>query len=48
MGYIKTQPTPTDIFSLKEMLNPYADNDFIRNAVYSFVERHPEKRLALM
>ncbi len=48
MGYIKTQPTPTDIFSLKEMLNPYADNDFIRNAVYSFVERHPEKKLALM
>ena len=48
MGYIKTQPTPTDILSLKEMLNPYADNDFIRNAVYSFVERHPEKKLALM
>ena len=48
MGYIKSQHTTTDIFALKEMLNPYADNDFIRNAVYSFVELNPDKKISLV
>ena len=47
MGYIKSQPPPTDILSLKEILNPYADNDFIRNALYSFVAVNPEKKIML-
>ena len=25
----------------------YADNDYIRNSIYSFVEMNPEKKVAL-
>ena len=32
---------------LKELLTPYADNDYIRNSIYSFVEMNPEKKVAL-
>jgi DNA polymerase III subunit epsilon len=47
MGYIKAETTPADIYSLKEILNPYADNDFIRNAVYSYAEANPSKKIFL-
>jgi DNA polymerase-3 subunit epsilon len=47
MGYIKAGKMPKDIYSLKELLNPYADNDFIRNAVYSFAEANPSKKILL-
>lgn len=47
MGYIKAQQTTADIFTLKEMLNPYADNDFIRNSIYSFVELNPDKKISI-
>ena len=47
MGYI---PAETNIFSatlLKEMLNPYRDNDTIRNSIYAFAAQHPEKKINL-
>jgi DNA polymerase-3 subunit epsilon len=47
MGYINAAVTLNDIYSLKELLNPYADNDFIRNSIYSFVEMNPEKKIVL-
>jgi DNA polymerase-3 subunit epsilon len=47
MGYIKAGKTPKDIYSLKELLNPYADNDFIRNSIYSYAEAHPAKKILL-
>jgi DNA polymerase-3 subunit epsilon len=47
MGYIDAAETPRDVFGLKEILNPYADNDFIRNSIYSFVEMYPEKKIVL-
>jgi DNA polymerase III subunit epsilon len=31
--------------SLKDILQPYTDNDFIRNSIYSYVEIYPDKRL---
>lgn len=47
MGYIKSGKTPKDIYSLKELLEPYADNDFIRNSIYSFAEANPTKKILL-
>jgi DNA polymerase-3 subunit epsilon len=47
MGFIKSQEIKTDIYSLKEMLQPYADNDFIRNSIYSFIEMYPHKKIPL-
>jgi DNA polymerase III subunit epsilon len=32
---------------LKEALNPFADNDFIRTSIYNYVELHAEKRIDL-
>ncbi len=47
MGYIKSGKTPKDIYSLKELLEPYADNDFIRNSIYSFADANPTKKILL-
>lgn len=47
MGYIDAAQKPDNIDLLKEILSPYADNDFIRNSIYSFVESNPHKRIAL-
>ncbi|MFT3980110.1 MAG: exonuclease domain-containing protein [Ferruginibacter sp.] len=47
MGYINAGQTINTLDALKEQLSPYADNDFIRNAVYSFVEMNPDKKVLL-
>ncbi|HRD58948.1 MAG TPA: exonuclease domain-containing protein [Ferruginibacter sp.] len=47
MGYIDATHQPTSIVRLKEILSPYADNDFIRNSIYSFVELNPDKKIPL-
>ena len=47
MGYL---PLSTDISSatgLKDLLQPYSDNDTIRNSIYSFVEQNPDKKISL-
>ncbi|MEN9569865.1 MAG: hypothetical protein RL172_1096 [Bacteroidota bacterium] len=47
MGYVAAaQPLP-GISELKNLLQPYADNDTIRNSIYAFVAQYPEKRFAL-
>jgi DNA polymerase-3 subunit epsilon len=47
MGYVKETEFNANLETLKQVLQPYADNDFIRNSIYSFAELHPEKKLAL-
>jgi len=47
MGYIDATHQPTSIVRLKEILSPYADNDFIRNSIYSFVVLNPDKKIPL-
>ncbi len=32
---------------LKNYLNPYADNDYIRNSIYAFAEAYPDKKILL-
>lgn len=47
MGYIsnKTKFTSTD--QLKDILNPYTDNNFIRNSIYNYIETYPHKKIPL-
>jgi len=45
MGYISSTAKPANIHELKETLQPYADNDFIRNSLYSYVEANPDKKV---
>lgn len=47
MGYLPVGETLQSLEELKEKLHPYADNDFIRNSIYTFIESNPEKKLAL-
>lgn len=47
MGYISATAKPQSIHELKETLQPYADNDFIRNSIYSYAEANPEKKILL-
>ena len=47
MGYISSALKPSCINELKEKLEPYADNDFIRNSIYNYAERNPEKKFLL-
>jgi DNA polymerase-3 subunit epsilon len=48
MGYLTNHKKLPTINELKELLTPYADNDYIRNSIYSFVEMNPEKRVELV
>ena len=43
MGFIATKPD--SIYTLKEMIEPFADNDFIRNSIYAYAEKNPEKKV---
>ncbi len=47
MGYLPASQKVKNLYELKEKLEPYADNDFIRNSLYSFALANPDKRLAL-
>jgi DNA polymerase III subunit epsilon len=47
MGYVSSTQQITSAAELKNYLQPYADNDTIRNSIYSFVEHNPEKRILL-
>jgi len=47
MGYLSSSQHFSSAADLKNYLQPYADNDTIRNSIYSFVEQYPDKRVAL-
>ncbi|MCW3091862.1 MAG: polymerase subunit epsilon [Ferruginibacter sp.] len=47
MGYLPASTQVTCSADLKNMLVPYADNDTIRNSIYSFVGQYPDKRISL-
>lgn len=47
MGYVHRSQPYRKLEKLKEMLTPYADNDYIRNSIYNFVEQNPKKRIDL-
>jgi DNA polymerase-3 subunit epsilon len=47
MGYVPARQEIKNISELKEQIMPYADNDFIRNSIYSFAEANPSKKVFL-
>lgn len=47
MGYIPKKLKPRSSEELKNYLDPYADNDYIRNSIYSFAEANPHKKIIL-
>ena len=47
MGYLPASLRVTSPVELKNFLNPYADNDYIRNSIYAFVEANPDKKIEL-
>lgn len=48
MGFIGKEQNPRDIETLKEQLIPYADSDYIRNSIFSFVATYPHKKIDLL
>ncbi len=44
MGYINHSFREAELAVLKEHLQPYADNNFIRNSIYSYAENNPSKK----
>jgi len=47
MGYLPASLQISSCTDLKCLLVPYADNDTIRNSIYSFVQQNPEKKMML-
>ena len=47
MGYLSAKERIKNLFELKEKIAPYADNDFIRNSIYSYAAANPSKRIFL-
>ena len=47
MGYLPLSVKLHSSEDLKMFLAPYADNDYIRNSIYSFAEANPSKRISL-
>jgi len=47
MGYLPKSFAIDNCTALKNLLNPYADNDYIRNNIYAFAEANPHKRIPL-
>jgi DNA polymerase-3 subunit epsilon len=48
MGHLPSSSTIASYEDVKALINPYADNDTIRNSIYSFVELNPEKKIVLV
>ena len=47
MGYLPAGIPVVSSADLKNFLQPYADNDYIRNSIYSFAEANPGKKISL-
>lgn len=45
MGYLDAGLKIKGITELKERIQPYADNDFIRNSIYSYAAANPARKL---
>jgi len=45
MGHLPSLTTITSSDELKMLLEPYTDNDYIRNSIYSYVEINPGKKI---
>ncbi|MFT4019783.1 MAG: exonuclease domain-containing protein [Agriterribacter sp.] len=46
MGYISKEMKVKKLSTIKKILTPYIDNDFIRDMIYRYAEAYPEKRIS--
>lgn len=46
MGYIPKQMNVKKLKTIKKILTPYIDNDFIRDMIYRYAESYPERRIS--
>lgn len=46
MGYISSADKNAPLSQLKDKLQPYADNNFIRNSIYAYIEANPAKKIS--
>lgn len=46
MGYVEDENSLNDINSLEQKLEPYQDNDYIRNLIYKHAATYPERCIA--
>ena len=46
MGYIPKEMKTKKISSIKKLLTPYIDNDFIRDMIYRYAELYPERKIS--
>lgn len=46
MGYVDATESIENIVELKQKLEPYSDNDFIRNSIYSYASANPAKKIS--
>jgi DNA polymerase III subunit epsilon len=47
MGYLPSETNISNAEELKNHLQPFADNDTIRNSIYAFVQQNPNKQIIL-
>jgi DNA polymerase III subunit epsilon len=47
MGYLPKSLAIASCSELKNLLNPYTDNDYIRNNIYTYAAANPHKRIQL-
>lgn len=47
MGTLAASVVTASITTIKELITPYPDNDYIRGLVYQFVEKHPDKKIEI-
>ena len=47
MGYLPKSFAINSSGELKNLLNPYTDNDYIRNNIYSYANANPQKKIEL-
>lgn len=47
MGYAENTFSSTDLKVIKEVLKPYPDNDYVKNLIYQFASKNPNKLLQI-
>ncbi|MEO6491016.1 MAG: exonuclease domain-containing protein [Ferruginibacter sp.] len=45
MGYLNANEAVLNVSELKNKIEPYSDNDFIRNSIYSYAAANPSKKM---
>ena len=47
MGYLESEVSISSAEDVRPFMEPFADNDYIRNSIYAFAESNPSCRINL-